>query len=63
MQDQNEDTDWNAVLRQKGIIPQKEQGITEEQIIDIVERTVQDKLNKGRVFTKKKQLIKSNGKV
>ena len=41
------DTEWNDVLRAKGIIPQKEKEITEEQIIDIVERTVQEKLNKG----------------
>jgi hypothetical protein len=50
--DPNEDTEWNAVLRQKGIIPQKQKEITEEQIIDIVERTVQEKLNKGN-FRKK----------
>ena len=36
------------MLRKKGIIPEKEKEITEEQIIDIVERTVQEKLNKGK---------------
>ena len=36
------------MLRAKGIIPQKEKQITEEQIIDIVERTVQEKLNKSK---------------
>lgn len=47
VQNPNEDTEWNDVLRAKGIIPQKEKEITEEQIIDIVERTVQEKLNKN----------------
>ena len=52
MQDPNQDTEWNDVLRQKGIIPEKEKEITEEQIIDIVERTVQEKLNKGSLNNK-----------
>ncbi|CAF0795444.1 unnamed protein product [Brachionus calyciflorus] len=49
MQDPNADTEWNDVLRAKGIIPPKpkEAEITEEQIIDIVERTVQEKINKN----------------
>ena len=44
------DTEWNDVLRAKGILPAKpkEKEITEEQIIDIVERTVQEKLNKDK---------------
>lgn len=52
MQDPNQDTEWNDVLRQKGIIPQKEKEITEEEIIDIVERTVQEKLNKNHLEEK-----------
>lgn len=48
----NEDTEWNDVLRQKGILPQKEKEITEEQIIDIVERTVQEKMNKDKLNEK-----------
>ena len=54
MQDPNEDTEWNAVLRQKGILPPKpkEAEITEEQIIDIVERTVQQKMNKDHLEEK-----------
>ena len=43
-----EDTEWNDQLRKRGIIPPKEKGITEEQIVDIVERTVQEKLNRGK---------------
>ena len=42
-----EDTEWNDQLRKRGIIPQKEAEITEEDIIDIVERTVQEKQNRG----------------
>lgn len=52
IQNPNEDTEWNAVLRKKGIIPQKEAEITEEQIIDIVERTVLDKANKSIIKSK-----------
>ena len=52
MKDQNLDTEWNDVLRAKGIIPpKKEKEITEEQIIDIVERTVQEKLNKSNILS------------
>lgn len=40
------------MLRKKGIIPEKEKEITEEQIIDIVERTVQEKLNKDHLADK-----------
>jgi hypothetical protein len=51
LKDQNLDTEWNDVLRAKGIIPpKKEKEITEEQIIDIVERTVQEKLNKSNIL-------------
>jgi hypothetical protein len=52
LKDQNLDTEWNDVLRAKGIIPpKKEKEITEEQIIDIVERTVQEKLNKSNILS------------
>ncbi|GFR92766.1 phosducin-like protein 3 [Elysia marginata] len=43
MQDQNEDTEWNDALRRHNIIPQKEKEVTEEDIIDMVEKTVQAK--------------------
>ena len=42
MQDPNEDTEWNDVLRAKGILPpkQKEVEISEDQIVNLVEETV-----------------------
>ncbi|KAK3793387.1 hypothetical protein RRG08_039193 [Elysia crispata] len=43
MQDQNEDTEWNDALRRHNIIPQKEKEVTEEDIIDMVENTIQTK--------------------
>lgn len=46
MMDPNEDTEWNDVLRAKGIIPQKEEkGITEEQIVQMMEKAIEDKQN------------------
>lgn len=48
MQDPNEDTEWNDVLRAKGIIPEKpksETEITEEKIIEMLEQTVEKKVN------------------
>ncbi|XP_018331884.1 viral IAP-associated factor homolog [Agrilus planipennis] len=44
MQDPNEDTEWNDVLRSKGIIPpKKEKEITEDEIVSIVEDTIKQK--------------------
>ncbi|XP_050392589.1 phosducin-like protein 3 [Patella vulgata] len=43
MQNPDADTEWNDVLRSKGIIPQKEAEITEEDIVQILEQTVQEK--------------------
>ncbi|RUS83547.1 hypothetical protein EGW08_008726 [Elysia chlorotica] len=43
MQNQNEDTEWNDALRRHNIIPQKEKEVTEEDIIDMVENTIQSK--------------------
>lgn len=45
MQDPNEDTEWNDVLRAKGIIPQKtkEKEITEDEIIGMLENTIKEK--------------------
>ena len=42
MQDPNEDTEWNDVLRAKGILPpkQKELELSEDQIVDMVEEAV-----------------------
>ncbi|XP_014256415.1 viral IAP-associated factor homolog [Cimex lectularius] len=45
MQDPNEDTEWNDILRKKGIIPKKEKEVTEEDIVNMVEATVQEKQN------------------
>jgi hypothetical protein len=57
MQDQNEDTEWNDILRAKGIIPekQKEKEITEDDIVSMLEQTVKEKssgkkLRKHRTF-------------
>ena len=43
MQDSNADTEWNDVLRAKGILPPKEAEVTEEQIADLVEQTIKQK--------------------
>lgn len=45
MQDPNEDTEWNDVLRAKGIIPEKpkEKEIKEEDIVQMLEKTIQQK--------------------
>ena len=41
MQNPNEDTQWNDALRRQGILPEKE--VSEDQLIDLVEETVQKK--------------------
>lgn len=43
MQNPNEDTEWNDALRRHGILPQKESEVTEDQLVNIVEDTVQRK--------------------
>lgn len=47
-QDPNEDTEWNDILRHKGIIPphKKEKEITEEQIVSMLEQTIESKTGK-----------------
>ena len=42
MQDPNEDTEWNDVLRAKGILPpkQKELELSEDQFVDMVEEAI-----------------------
>ncbi|XP_071865432.1 viral IAP-associated factor isoform X4 [Bombus fervidus] len=47
MQDPNEDTEWNDILRRKGIIPEKEKEVTEDQIVDIVENAVNEKTGRA----------------
>lgn len=43
LQNPNEDTEWNDILRSKGIIPQKEKEVTEDDLINLLESTVQEK--------------------
>ena len=41
MQNPSEDTEWNDALRRHGILPQKESEVVEDQLINMVEETVQ----------------------
>ena len=45
MQDPNEDTEWNDVLRAKGIIPEKpkEKEVTEDDVVNMLEATIKEK--------------------
>ena len=45
MQNPNEDTEWNDVLRAKGIIPekQKEAEVTEDDLVAMLEKTIKEK--------------------
>ncbi|KAL9704461.1 hypothetical protein quinque_007979 [Culex quinquefasciatus] len=54
MQDPNEDTEWNDVLRAKGILPPKpkEAEITEDDIIGMIENTIEQKANGGKDMSK-----------
>jgi len=48
MENPNEDTQWNDILRQKGILPPKqaeEKVFTEDEIVNIVESTVKERNN------------------
>jgi len=45
MLDPNEDTEWNDILRSKGILPQKEAEITEESLVNMVEQAIEKKLS------------------
>lgn len=50
MQDPNADTEWNDILRSKGIIPEKEDpGITEDDLVNMVEKTIEEK-SRGKAF-------------
>jgi len=50
MQNPNEDTEWNDVLRSKGILPpkQKEAEISEEQIVKMLDTTIQERTEGSR---------------
>lgn len=50
MQDPNEDTQWNDILRSKGIIPPKEKEISENDIVNLVESTISQK-NQSNTFS------------
>lgn len=52
VQDPNEDTEWNDILRAKGILPPKpkEAEITEESIVNMIEQTIQDRQDPGNTF-------------
>ncbi|RZC33247.1 NADH dehydrogenase [ubiquinone] complex I, assembly factor 7 -like [Asbolus verrucosus] len=51
--DPNEDTEWNDVLRAKGIIPpKKETEITEDQIVSMLEETIEQKTSSGKDLSK-----------
>ena len=38
------------MLRQKGIIPEKEKGITEEQIVEMMEKAIEEKQRTSKIF-------------
>ncbi len=59
-QNPNEDTEWNDVLRQKGIIPQKEKGITEDDIIQMMEQTIEDKQKSSNEFLAQQNVFNQN---
>ncbi|XP_066250723.1 viral IAP-associated factor homolog [Euwallacea similis] len=49
MQNPNEDTEWNDILRSKGILPpKKEKEISEEQIVSMLEDTIEKKTQEGK---------------
>lgn len=70
-QDPNADTEWNDALRRHGILPAKEEkAFTEEEIVNLVENTVQEKLRGFQflvffviMFTKKKKKINRSVRV
>lgn len=47
MQDPNADTEWNDVLRAKGILPPKEVEISEDDVVKMVEETVAKRAQGG----------------
>lgn len=51
MQDPNEDTEWNDVLRKKGIIPEKpkEIEVTEEQIQEMVDEAIRKQMGEKKL--------------
>lgn len=47
MQDPNEDSQWNDILRAKGIIPSKQKEISEDEVVNILEATIAQKQSTG----------------
>lgn len=43
LQNPNEDTEWNDILRSKGILPQKEREVAEADIVNMLEATIEEK--------------------
>ena len=62
MQDPNEDTQWNDVLRAKGIIPEKpkEKEVNEDEIIAMMEKTIVDKSKEGWFYCRLSNLAVEN---
>ncbi|XP_012286473.1 viral IAP-associated factor homolog [Orussus abietinus] len=56
MQNPNEHTQWNDILRSHGILPQKEKEITEDQIVNIVEDTINEKTGRTQNDLQEKTL-------
>ena len=48
MQDPNEDTEWNDLLRKKGILPPKPKEVDEEEVVQLLEETVRQKTKEGK---------------
>nr|CAD7461836.1 unnamed protein product [Timema tahoe] len=47
LRDPNEDTQWNDILRSKGILPSKEKEVTENDIVNMLESTIETKQAQG----------------
>lgn len=48
MQDPNEDTEWNDLLRKKGILPPKPKEVNEDEVIQLLEETVKERTKEGK---------------
>ena len=52
MDDPNADTEWNDILRKKGILPPKpkDKEVSEDQIVQLLEDTVKEKMKDGKAM-------------
>ena len=48
MQDPNEDTEWNDLLRKKGILPPKPKEVSEDEVVQLLEETVKERTKEGK---------------